>query len=68
MVGQFTLTDFFFSVVSVFPPYSFVLTKKPSPRSHIKTPNSNHNFSPQCMMRFLSAGQNYYSIFERTSS
>ena len=36
MVGQFALTDIFL-VVSVFPLFSFVLTKTPSSRSHEKT-------------------------------
>ena len=70
MVGQFSLTDIYICIYIFFQlflyfHFFFCLDEK----AFVSKPYQNDLwqslFGAQCKMLFLSAGQNYYSIFER---
>ena len=67
MAGQFALTDIFFQLFLYFH-FFFCLDEKAFVSKPYQNAQRQLQFSAQCMMGFLSAGQNYYSIFERISS
>ena len=62
MVGQFALTDNFFQLFLYFH-FFFCLDKKAFVSKQYQNALWQPQFSVQCMMGFLSASRNYYSIF-----